>query len=1250
MEFFEEVKTAINSDQNDILTKTLISCYTKVNYETFAKLEAEDCKAKFEQLFDLFSYCGGNENENIRLMAYRACAFFLVKCGTYFLPYLLEMFYKFSEKPIKNEKSSIINISVFAFFSEYLPCHQILELISKVNIIDLFNTSDPVILSYIPNIVKHFRYLGTQFHKNLLLKLIEKWGDAENMYYFQCVHWLLTFSGEEIAKIILEKTKNIGLINFVYPIAGKYLQTAKIIELSINILQNEKSSIGDLDCALQLLSSHLTSANIQNQKLLFSISEKNYEFPLDKITKCPSLYRLPLPIDQLKQTENDSGKIFESKFNSIGKLAKNDVKHVQIFIDSLSKPYNNDTTFILQALSQTIKDIPYSDQLALLLQQLLYSKHANWYNTVDILSVIASIKDELLIKYFGYKGLLSIMEKCVGCVCSRADSLVNIATTVATKISSYYKEYFQQFTSLVAKVLDYTDDSNLGSQLDLLTAIINSNKQGDRENLLFVVEILLENYEMFTDNLVLVSSIFRFISKFPVSNLKRAFLKQLFLDAVVVVVSCYRHFSGNMWQPQVPSDRVAHKYDLFSQFINSQNVDVTFIPTVNDIFKPFESAVSLVLAFNVTDFGTSFLFDLIDRLYPIFPSEVINFIYQNFPNLDVYSQVHMLQDISYISWSIKEKEVFKMTLMFNEANSSKFSENFVNLRQTVLPVIDAHLPYKLKTKYLAAIFLFKNRDISVLSEKAQDEVREIAANLEQNYNKRKQKIPKSDIKIFSPVENNMSKIIKGDKKLIDSETTKSFIQNDLFNLRLLSKYSDHDLQKPFYIFDGAKDIYERKASIEEIVDKILKAERPKKKDVLALTKILSEKEETEAETGLKIFDKMLSDKEEVNRIRVGLLFAYKFAIISTKAGVDTLQLIFDTARQNYLPDEVYYYNRLFSALVSRGVTGETPLSYTPFPGVLVFEEKIKIFQLQRGIPYTGVFPARCFNEQLPSNYMCALRVVIYASSYLSRSTAFGCLKDGFNSCLKTLQRHKKVYCGGDLLCSALSSMFNYTELSDAFVWKIPKLEISTNEAIFSDLCECFPLLFASRLPGAKDYEIISGLCNKMLFSPPCKTLFDAYISSINARVDITSNPSVRDTIVSDPLLTTLRNFELYDCYWCSEFLFEWLRMIVRTSGIVQTMSMLTIQFVKYVPRFANVFVAGVMLLNEKWPIMTDEEIEQATAMLNSARVAIPCKCHAAAFVLLGKRENMKLAIKLASADRDTEETDKIVVPILDAAN
>lgn len=1244
MEFFEEIKQTLISPQTDALTKVLLSCYTRVNYETFSKLEPDDIKTKFEQLMELFLVCSGHENENVRMMSFRACAFFLIKCGSYYLPYIMEVFYKIAAKPVTNEKSSVILMSIFAYLAEQLPCHQISELISKANVVDLFTISDPLIIGYIPNIIKHLGQLPLTWHKNLLTKLVEKYGNEENMYYFQSVYEILNFYGKDLIDLIFDTIHNISLINFIFPVIGKYADTSKYINLSIEKLQEEKTSIGELDCALQLISSHVTQVSLQNETLKFTYNEKTLEITNPKILKCATLYKLPFPIDQLQLSENDSGKIIESKFISIGKLVKDDNQLLNHFIDFLSKPYSSDTTFVLQALAQTINDFSYSDNLAFLLQKLFFSKQANWYNTSDVLSVIYNVKDEMLIKLFGKNGLKSIIEKCCRYVCSRADGLINIATSVVVKIILANIEFYEEWTLFIAQQIDFTDDTNLVAQLYLLQAIIQKTKDHKLNHIQFVIEILMENCYLYHTNLDTLTSIFFFISNFPMAPVSRSILKYMFLEAIIVIVACYRYFSGNMWLPAIPLDKVTKRYELFTQYVNAETIDITAVPNVYTSFKPFDAAIKFIMNFSVHDFGQPFFFDLIDRIYPIFQSDVIKFIYREWPSMDPQSQIRMLQDIANIAWNSKEKDIYRMAVLFCEASKTQFVDNFSPSRAIVSPVIDSFLPFS-KTmcdKHMAAIYLFKNREVDLVS----DEIKQIADKIDANLNKKREKTYVEEMPIvFSPKENGLTKIIKDDLSDLEKETIQALVTRDSYALRICA--AKKQPQFPFYVFEKAAKKYLQKPNITEFADEIAKSERPRKNDVLKLMNLMND-EEISFENAMNIFEKMISDVEEKNRLRTGLNFGYLFATTTTKAETTDLQKMFDSATSKYILDEVYYFNRLFCALISRGCTGTTQLSYTTFPGMIVFDEKVKIFGLQKGMPYNAVFPTRCFNEQLPSNYMCGLRLVCHAASFLTRSTAFGCLKDGFTASMKTLMRHKKVYCGGDLLCSAFSSMFDYTELSDAFVAKIPKLELTTYDPVFTDLAPCFPLLFASRLPGAHDYELICGLCNKFLFTPPSGKLFDAYISSLNARIDITSNPSIRDTIVTDPLLSAMRNFKDYECYWVSRLLFEWFRVIVRTSGIVQTLSMITIQFVRYVPRFSTIFVAAMMLLDQNWPNMTEEEVEQAQQMLNSAQVTLTCKAHTAAFILLGKRENRKLAIDLAFAPNDTEETDKISIPIIES--
>ena len=107
-------------------------------------------------------------------------------------------------------------------------------------------------------------------------------------------------------------------------------------------------------------------------------------------------------------------------------------------------------------------------------------------------------------------------------------------------------------------------------------------------------------------------------------------------------------------------------------------------------------------------------------------------------------------------------------------------------------------------------------------------------------------------------------------------------------------------------------------------------------------------------------------------------------------------------------------------------------------------------------------------------------------------------------------------------------------------------------------------------------------------------------------------------------------------------------MLNKTVGIVQTLTMLTIQFVKYIPSFHKVLIAGMMFLDLTWDTMSNEDKNKSIELLNDARLTMTCRAHAAAFILLGKRNMRKEALYLAFASSDSEETDAIAKPLLDS--
>ena len=70
-------------------------------------------------------------------------------------------------------------------------------------------------------------------------------------------------------------------------------------------------------------------------------------------------------------------------------------------------------------------------------------------------------------------------------------------------------------------------------------------------------------------------------------------------------------------------------------------------------------------------------------------------------------------------------------------------------------------------------------------------------------------------------------------------------------------------------------------------------------------------------------------------------------------------------------------------------------------------------------------------------------------------------------------------------------------------------------------------------------------------------------------------------------------------------------------------------------------------MNTIWASMSEDDKIKAKEQLKESKLTVKCRAPAAAFILLGKREELEKALSLSLVSKDSEETDKISIPIVD---
>lgn len=624
------------TEEPNQISRVIYKFQTKLKPFLFSKLDDESIVNNFDCVWRIFFQCTANKSVSVRNATYSAVSYFLTSFIIFYPKQLINSFIKIVNEPkLESSDLSLLLISLFAFITNFICPLKLQKFLDLTPIFHHFMLKNSKFIEHFANIVSNLSDLGIEWFDTLLSSYLSQ--NVDSLYLIQSICEIVRKNPRKLMENVLLAVKDkkcfISIISYllinIEPL--KSLNYFNIGKIAFNILKSKESSLLEINEALQIFAYSKDSFDLKISFIDDNIIKMKFDNDFVELkfdNNLSSIYLLDLPLKYLIPNDNDSLTIFTTKFKNIGKRFSDSNKIVDVdgiidLIDSYTKTkYSDKVSACLQCLSLCVNTLILNSKnckIIKVLQRLIYETPVSWFHAYDILSVIGSIKIELIPLVLDFeKTLKIIIEFSMISNQKLLDKIYDVIVNLTTK------ENFVYITKFVASDTDFFEKENLLYHINILIKIIEANKNENKNHLFGYLNSIIEVTSYYIYNLNVLSSIFKFLSLFDLSNIDEILVKPLYKIALQIICSGLDIIYG---YPKIDKkDEIEEKiYENVHKYYVNNCIDI--ISKDVHKFKKTFSFMYLTLSFLLSSSKIeNNILKLCEKMFSFFPKECTLFL------------------------------------------------------------------------------------------------------------------------------------------------------------------------------------------------------------------------------------------------------------------------------------------------------------------------------------------------------------------------------------------------------------------------------------------------------------------------------------------------------------------------------------------------------------------------------------------------------------------------------------------------
>ena len=652
-EFSKQLKILKSNISNeDQILMSLLYFEETVCANLFSDLGNHQISTLLSDIWYILFHLSAHSSTTVKLESSRATSIFLSRL----LPYHNELIQKTFSKVVETlDVNTPLILASLAFMSNYTSPPLLLQYINVGSIADHIDIND----SCYPFIFDKLGCLGSGVLLYILKIMLNQVQKNQNRHLIRSIGSLIRLSPNVLLPNVLN-LNDLGLFAYIFTNVEfdyKKFNISHIVDLICKTLENDSSSPLDKDNSLQILSLINPKVSVfqeNDSKLMIQIDIFDHSIKLnpDKFLDRSPFFLLPLPFSLLQPRENDSVLILTSKFKTIAKLtfendSKFDFKTVSnLFLKYFKKPYNEEVSAAIIGFSTYAKKFNSPE----LINTILYGKISSWFHSFDVLRIIRECDVNKHILLLLYEFIISDNVK-----------VSNEAMNVITSLTNH--NTFELIVEFLLKKIDLFDLNTLKKVLDTLSSIFKENKYKlSQPNLNLTINILLEAIQIFSDDILHLTPIFRFLSILDISFLNHPALLHVYKIAMNIAEAYFAVIYGDLSEISAMNGETingkhenhkAYRTTISSRVLMFIKDDVLHRSfdilneqySIDEYLPHFASTCKFLLNLPLNIIGSKKAMDFISSAFNFFPLKCSQFYEKNWRFLNESRQNNILQGL-----------------------------------------------------------------------------------------------------------------------------------------------------------------------------------------------------------------------------------------------------------------------------------------------------------------------------------------------------------------------------------------------------------------------------------------------------------------------------------------------------------------------------------------------------------------------------------------------------------------------------
>jgi hypothetical protein len=538
----------------------------------------------------LFAYAAHSAS-SVRVTTYTTTSMFLLKIAPFHAAILRRTFSNVVSRCDLPSQSSVLIVASFAFLSNFVSPAHLEQFLQRTPIYHHFLSTEVISSEHLSTLVDNIANLNTDWFTSVLMGLLRANPENANRLVMKAITSIVKRSPTCLIECVIGQSPSLALLTYLFrafPLAFAEIDILKFAQSAFDLLSNlDEKSISEIDDALVVLSIPSRSFEVKISRgddlavEIELVGHGKLVFGDAPARERPAFYALKLPNSFLVPNQEDSCAVAAAKLTTRAQKIseQNDPADCDELVELIDCPatfgLRERTTAVLQCLTVCVNSLllnSTSGKVGQVLSRLIFAKPASWYHSLDIVKVIRAIDPGLLSRGLGPSGFRDCLRVLLGFCLDLNDDLSKAALDVL--IEKTTPETFLEVTKFVANDADLFDAFSVQKHLMILSSLITANSRKEKMHLRYLVDAVLEVFDVHAGDLLAMASIYQFLAKFDLTSASQDRLEPVVKTARSVVSPAVNILMGGKQLTLHDAELYGRYYELVKKYIGSKSAEI----------------------------------------------------------------------------------------------------------------------------------------------------------------------------------------------------------------------------------------------------------------------------------------------------------------------------------------------------------------------------------------------------------------------------------------------------------------------------------------------------------------------------------------------------------------------------------------------------------------------------------------------------------------------------------------------------